>query len=103
VTREDSVSALKYDLLKKDALVMPDIVERIRTNLSALLNTPNLKTGFISWNKERNLLQAIGNGIWNSIVLKDKKTKTIKEAFCHGSEECVFNKKNPFVLPEIIN
>ncbi len=103
VTKEESVSALKYDLLKKDALVMPDIVERIRTNLSALLNTPNLKTGFISWNKERELLQAIGYGIWNSIMLRDKKTKTIKETFCHDSEECVFNKRNAYILPEIID
>lgn len=102
VTREEAVSALKYDLLKKDALVMPDIVERIRINLSALLNVPMLKTGFISWNKERNLLQSIGYGIWNSIVLRDKKVKKIEEAFCHESEEVVFNKKNSYILPEII-
>ena len=81
---------------------MPDIVERIRTNLGALLNIPQLKTGFISWNKERNLLQSIGYGIWNSIVLRDKKVKKIEEAFCHESEEIVFNKKNNFILPEII-
>ncbi len=103
VTREESVSALKYDLLKKDALVMPDIVERIGINLSALLNIPQLRTGFISWNKERNLLQSIGYGIWNSIVLRDKKTKTIEEAFCHYSTETVFNKKAPFIIPEIID
>jgi hypothetical protein len=102
VTREESVSALKFDLLKKDALVMPDIVERIRTNLGALLNIPQLKTGFISWNKERNLLQSIGYGIWNSIVLRDKKVKKIEEAFCHDSEVSLFNKKNPFIIPEII-
>lgn len=101
VTREESVSALKFDLLKKDALVMPDIVERIRTNLGALLNTTQIKAGFISWNKERNLLQSLGYGFWNSIVLRDKKTKKIEEAFCHSSEQCLFNKKSPLLLPEI--
>ena len=101
VTREESISALKYDLLKKDALVMPDIVEQIRTNLGALLNVPHLKTGFISWNKQRNVLQSLGYGFWNSIVMSDKKTKKIEDAFYDVSEECIFNKKDPFILPEI--
>jgi hypothetical protein len=101
VTREESISALKYDLLKKDALVMPDMVERIKINLGGLLNVPQLKTGFISWNKEINMLQSLGYGFWNSIVLSDKKTKKIDEAFCHDSQQAIFNKKNPFVIPEI--
>src|SRR5687767_1477871 len=101
VTKEESISALKYDLLKKDALVMPDIVEQIRTNLGALLNTPHLKTGFISWNKERNVLQSLGYGFWNSIVMSDKKTKKIEDAFYDVPEQCIFNKKNPFILPEV--
>ena len=102
VTREESISALKYDLLKKDALVMPDIVEQIRTNLGALLNVPHLKTGFISWNKERNVLQSLGYGFWNSIVMSDKKTKKIEDAFYDVSEQCIFNRKNPFILPEVV-
>jgi GAF domain-containing protein len=101
VTREESISALKYDLLKKDALVMPDIVEQIRTNLRALLNVPHLKAGFISWNKERNVLQSLGYGFWNSIVMSDKKTKKIEDAFYDVSEQCIFNKKSPFILPEV--
>ena len=101
VTREEAVSALKYDLLKKDALVKPDIVERIRTNLGALLDKPKLITGFISWNRERNLLQTVGYGLWNSIVLKNKKTKKIEETFCHASEDCLFSKTHPYILPEI--
>ena len=101
VTREESISALKFDLLKKDALVMPDIVEQIRTNLGALLNVPHLKTGFISWNKERNILQSLGYGFWNSIVMSDKKTKKIEDAFSDVAAQNLFNKKTPFFLPEI--
>jgi hypothetical protein len=101
VTREESVSALKNDLLKKDALLKPDFVERIRTNLGSLLHIPRLKTGFVSWNKERNMLQSLGYGFWNSIVLKDKKNKTIEEAFCTPSEVCLFNRKAPYIIPEV--
>lgn len=56
VTHDESISALKFDLLKKDALTRPDIVEQIQENLSAMLNIPRLKTGFISYNKKRELL-----------------------------------------------
>jgi len=80
---------------------MPDSVERIRMSLGSLLNIPHLKTGFISWYKERNALQSPGYGFWNSIVLSDKKTKKIEDVFCHESEQCLFNKKSPFILPEI--
>ncbi len=101
VTREESISAMKFDLLKKDALLMPDIVERIKINLGGLLNIQQLKAGFISWNKESSMLHALGYGFWNSIVLSDKRTKKIEEAFCSHSQQIVFDKKNPLIIPEI--
>ncbi len=101
VTREESISALKYSLLKKDALIKPDSVEQIRMSLSSLLQVSHLKTGFILWDKERHLLQSLGYGFWNSIALSDKKTKKIEEAFCSESDNCLFNKKCPFLYPEI--
>src|SRR4030095_13857055 len=60
VTREESVSALKFDLLRKDALILQEVREQIEKNLGALLNVPNLKTGFISYDSDRKLLRPIG-------------------------------------------
>ena len=60
VTRDESVSALKFDLIKKDSLTEPGIIEQIQENLGAMLNIPGLRTGFISYNKEREMLQSIG-------------------------------------------
>src|SRR6185295_2764256 len=101
VTRDESVSALKFDLIKKDSLTRPDIIEQIQENLSAMLNIPRLKTGFISYNKERQLLQSIGFGFWNSIVLSDKKNIKIDEAFCNKSSEFMFEKNQPLVFQNI--
>ena len=98
VTREESVSALKFDLLKKDALLMPDIVERIRVNLCAMLNIPNLKPGFVSYEKERGLLQALGYGFWNSILLSDKKSKKIEDASNSSFYNSIFTNKQPYLL-----
>jgi hypothetical protein len=101
VTRDESISALKFDLIKKDALTRPDIVERIQENLSAMLNLPKLKTGFISYNKERQLLQSVGFGFWNSIVLSGKKNIKIDEAFCSLSNKTSFEKNQTLVFQHI--
>lgn len=101
VTHDESVSALKFDLIKKDALTTPGIVEQIQVNLSAMLNIPRLRTGFISYNKERQLLQSIGFGFWNSIILSDKKNIKIDEAFCNQSNQFAFEKNQPLVFQHI--
>ncbi|MGZ4049255.1 MAG: GAF domain-containing protein [Bacteroidia bacterium] len=99
VTRDESVSALKFDLIKKDSLSRPDIVAQIQNNLGAMLNIPRLKIGFISYNKDRELLQSIGFG--NSIVLADKKNIKIDEAFCSLSNKFSFEKNQSLVFPQI--
>ncbi|MEP6951852.1 MAG: GAF domain-containing protein [Ginsengibacter sp.] len=101
VTRDESVSALKFDLIKKDSLTRPDIVEQIQVNLSAMLNIPGLKAGFISYNKERQLLQSVGFGFWNSIVLTDKRNIKIDEAFCNLTDKFSFEKNQPLVFQHI--
>ena len=99
VTHDESVSALKFDLIKKDSLTSPDIVEQIQENLGAMLNIPKLRTGFISYNKEREMLQSIGFG--NSIVLSDKTNIKIDDAFCNQSNQFMFEKNQPFVFQNI--
>ena len=99
VTRDESVSALKFDLIKKDSLTTPDIVEQIQENLGAMLSIPNLKIGFISYNKDRELLQPIGFG--NSIVLADKKNIKLDEAFCNKANQFMFEKNQHLVFQNI--
>jgi len=101
VTRDESVSALKFDLIKKDSLTRPDIVEQIQESLSAMLNVSGLKTGFISYNKERQLLQSVGFGFWNSIVLSGKKNIKIDEAFSSLSGKFSLEKNQPLVFSQI--
>jgi hypothetical protein len=101
VTRDESVSALKYDLIKKDSLTRPEIVQQIQEDLGAMLNIPGLKTGFISYNQERKLLQSIGFGSWNSIVLSDKKNIKVDEAFCNLSNLFQFEKNQPLVFQDV--
>ena len=101
VTREESISALKFDLIEKDSLTTPAIVEKIQESLGAMLNIPRLRTGFISYNKERQLLQSIGFGSWNSIVLSDKKNIKIDDAFCNLTAPFLFEKNQPLVFQNV--
>jgi hypothetical protein len=99
VTRDESISELKFDLIKKDSLTDPEIIIQIQKNLSAMLNIPDLKIGFISYNKEREVLQPIGFG--NSIVLADKKNIKIDEAFCDKANQFMFEKNQHLVFQNI--
>jgi hypothetical protein len=101
LTREESISALKFDLIKKDSLTRPDIVEQIQENLGAMLNIPKLRTGFISYNKERQLLQSVGFGFWNSLVMSGKKNVKIDDAFCKTANKFAFEKNQPLVFQHI--
>ena len=103
VTREESVSALKFDLLRKDALILPEVRAEIEKNLGALLNARNLKTGFISYDNERQLLRSIGLSFANSIIMPERKKEKIETVFCDQSKKFSFTRNQPFVLQEVDN
>jgi len=103
VTREESVSALKFNLLKKDALILPEVREQIEKNLGALLNVSNLKTGFISYDSDRKLLRPIGLSLATStsILMPEKKKEKIDKVFCDHSTQSSFNRNQAFVLQDV--
>ena len=103
VTREESVSALKFDLLKKDALILPEVREQIEKHLGGLLNVPNLKTGFISYNSDRQLLRPVGLSLATStsILMPEKKKEKFDKVFCDNSSQSSFKRNQPFVLAEV--
>ena len=103
VTREESVSALKFDLLKKDALTLPEVREQIEKHLGGLLNLPNLATGFISYDKERQLLRPVGLSLATStsILLPEKKKEKIDAVFCDHSTQSSLKRNKAFVLQDV--
>ncbi len=93
VTNEEAISALKYDLLKKDALHSPEILERIRFQLASMLGNPKIKLGFTAFDKDRNQLKSLAYGFWNSIILSDKDCSNADDAFCNYSYSHIFKDK----------
>ena len=93
VTKEEAISALKYDLLKKDALHSPEVVERIRYQLACILGNPKIKLGFTAFDKGRNQLKSLAYGFWNSLILAEQDSCRADDAFCKYSYPHIFKEK----------
>jgi hypothetical protein len=101
VTHAESKSALKYDLLNKDAFVDPVIVSRIEYNLCALLNIPKLNAGFMLYNKSRDLLIPIGSGFSGNIALTGKTKRKPAAVFNTQALRSIFENGKPYIKPEV--
>jgi len=99
VTEDEAISALKVDLLKKDALQTPEIVEDIRKHLTSVVGICNLKLGFAAYDKEKDSLRSLGYGIWNSLSLSGQIEEANAKAFCNHSKCSLFEEQAPLVFP----
>ena len=99
VTKEEAISRLKDDLLKKEALDSPEILENIQKNLCSYLNIPGLKLGFTTFDEDRGLLKS--DGIDRSISMGDCYEKPAEEAFCNYSHPQIFKKKETLVIATV--
>lgn len=97
-TNEEAVLSLKFNLLKKDALQSPEVLELIRFQLCSLLGIPNLKLGFTVFDKDRNRLRSLAYGFWNSLILDDKSVCPTKECFCDRSYPHIFKDKKALAV-----
>ena len=99
VTEDEAISALKVDLLKKDALQIPEIVDNIRQHLGSAMGISNLKLGFAAYDSDKDSLKTLGYGYWNSLSLSGKIEQANAKAFCHHTKTSVFDEHEPLVFP----
>ncbi|MHA4845802.1 GAF domain-containing protein [Flavitalea antarctica] len=97
VTHAESRSALKYDLLNKDAFVDPVIVNRIEKNFAALLNLPNVHAGFMLYNKSRHLLRLIGSTVSGNSSLMGQAKRKPAAVFNKPAIHCIFENRKPYI------
>lgn len=97
-TNEEAVSSLKFDLLKKDALHTPEIIEQIRCQLSSMLGISGFKLGFTAFDQDRNRLRSLAYGFWSSLILADKNFCQTKECFCNKSYPHIFKDKKALAV-----
>jgi hypothetical protein len=100
VTHAESLSALKYDLLNKDAFADPVILNRIGQNLCALVNTSNLKAGFILYDKKRDRMKPIGSNTVGNIALSGNRKRKPSEVFNDTAIQFIFEKKQSYIIAD---
>ncbi len=100
VTGEDSVSSLRLNLLKKDALQSPAIIEDIKTNLRSFLHLSDIEIGFASYDADTCVLRSMGFGFWDSISDSKKEIETNK-AYCAHSLRQLFQDNEVYIIPKI--
>ncbi len=72
VTDQEVLSALKNDLLEKDALTSADKFQSLQRKLRALLKRPDLMLGLAGIPGAQNLLQEHGRKLGQSFILSDR-------------------------------
>ncbi|MFT5167799.1 MAG: hypothetical protein ACI8P3_003037 [Saprospiraceae bacterium] len=98
VTREEASSALKAELLEKDALTSPETVEEIRDNLSKMMSVEDLKIGFSVFDKDKKMLKPLSVDYSNSFALMDNCSVESEEVFCKYSNKMIFDEKKPIAI-----
>ena len=101
VTKEQIISSLKLDLLKKDALHSPEIVENIRVKMSNLFGIQDLKLGFAIFDHDTCTLKSLGHSYWNNISMGNKLEKKGDGAFCEWSINHIFHQNKVMSISNI--
>lgn len=100
VTEDEAISALKVNLLKKDALQTKDLVDSIRTQISSLIGIEEIKLGFAAYDKEKDSLKTLGYGHWNSLSLSGEIEQANAKAFCSHTKASLFDNQEMLVFSD---
>lgn len=91
ITRDRTISNLKTDLLQADLLYREDLQKSVNKDLRSILQIPDLKLGFLAFNRDKEEFKAVGVGLWSSILMKGqiiiRLDDIFKPAFHKGKEE----------------
>lgn len=98
VTTDEAISALKADLLKKDALQTKGLVASIRQHLISVLGIEDLQLGFAAYDKKSDCLKTLGHGHWNSLSLSGEIAQANSKAFCIHTRASLFDDQQVLIL-----
>lgn len=101
VTQPEALSAMKVDLLERDALQSEQVVNRIEDQLRSMFNIPDLQMGFAAFDADKKILQSLNNGFTSNFALTNDHPKKSEEAFCSYTHHTVFHLQKPAVIPHV--
>jgi len=100
VTEQAMLSAIKYDLLQKDAVINKTIFTGIEQKMRSIFDLPELRLGLAAFDGKSNVISNHHSGIWNSVILN----QDIGCECCEGSiYERVFLERKPIIVEDLEN
>lgn len=101
VTIEETISSIKYDLLKKDAVTCPKSFKSIQQKIRAVFNLPNLTLGLSFFDIDNNIISNQGLSGWNSFMMPTKEDKLSCDYFIGSIYDRAHNLKRPVIIEDI--
>ena len=101
VTIEETISSIKYDLLKKDAVTCPRSFESVQQKIRSVFNLPKLQLGLSFFDIENNIISNQGLSGWNSFMMPEKGEELTCDYFEGSVYDKAHNLKRPVIIEDI--
>jgi hypothetical protein len=76
VTEQETLSAIRLDLLEKDVLLAPNQFEQLQEKIRIFFNRPHLQLGVAAFNKRKNTFVNLGRKINHSFLIPQTEAAT---------------------------
>ena len=102
VTADQSLSALKNQLLESDALENEESIEAIRDKLRSWFNMHDLEVGFAAIDIGSHKIRSLSSGTHSQILGCELEDRAMTECFCEGSIHEIFDLNKTFVVSDVL-
>ncbi|UII22414.1 GAF domain-containing protein [Fulvivirga ligni] len=101
VTTEEMLSAVKYDLLKKNAVTDGDSFISIREKIRSIFNMPDLQLGLSYFDPNYNIISNYGENNWSSFVMTAEDDNLDCEHLVDSIYVRAYTEKKPVIVEDL--
>jgi len=101
VTVEEMLSAIKYDLLKKDAVTCGNTFASIQHKIRSIFKLPELKMGLTFFDPNNNIVSNYGAQDWHGFLIGDSKDVKSCSCFENSVYDVAYCKRKPVVIEDL--
>ncbi len=101
VTEGEMLSRIKYDLLKKDAVICPDSFASIQKKIRSIFNLPEMHLGLSFFDVENNVISNQGMSGWNSFMIPTQEEAVSCDYFKNSIYDLAHTLKKPVIIENL--
>lgn len=101
VTVEEMLSDIKYDLLKKDAVVCGHNFLNIQQKIRSIFKLPDLKLGLAYFDPNNNIIKNNSANDWNSFVVSEDNHVVTRDHLKGSIYDEAYDTKRPVIIEDL--